>query len=147
MRIWSIHPRYLDTKGLVALWREGLLALHVLKGQTKGYTKHPQLLRFKNQPFPIEAISAYLHVVADEAEVRGFSFKREKLVLISAVVRPLTVTSGQLVYETEHLKKKLQIRDSKRYLEYKPVTQFTAHPLFKVIPGEIEVWEKIAAHQ
>ena len=36
MRLWSLHPRYLDAKGLVALWREGLLAQAVLKGQTKG---------------------------------------------------------------------------------------------------------------
>jgi len=30
MRLWSLHPRYLDAKGLVALWREGLLAQKVL---------------------------------------------------------------------------------------------------------------------
>lgn len=37
MRLWSIHPRYLDTKGLVALWRETLLlAQAVLFGNTKG---------------------------------------------------------------------------------------------------------------
>jgi hypothetical protein len=47
MRIWSIHPKYLDIKGLVALWREALLAKHVLEGRTKGYRNHPQLDRFK----------------------------------------------------------------------------------------------------
>jgi hypothetical protein len=26
MRIWTVHPRYLDPKGLVAAWREALLA-------------------------------------------------------------------------------------------------------------------------
>ncbi|WP_368086417.1 pyrimidine dimer DNA glycosylase/endonuclease V [Nitrosomonas sp. Nm34] len=26
MRLWSIHPKYLDAKGLLALWREGLQA-------------------------------------------------------------------------------------------------------------------------
>lgn len=48
MRIWSLHPKYLDTKGLVALWRETLLAQHVLSGKTKRYKNHPQLARFKN---------------------------------------------------------------------------------------------------
>jgi hypothetical protein len=31
MRIWSLHPKYLDSKGLVALWRESLLAKNVLR--------------------------------------------------------------------------------------------------------------------
>jgi hypothetical protein len=41
MRLWSIHPEYLDAKGLVALWREALLAQNVLQCNTKGYKKHP----------------------------------------------------------------------------------------------------------
>jgi hypothetical protein len=32
MRLWSLHPRYLDAKGLQAVWREGLLAKKVLQG-------------------------------------------------------------------------------------------------------------------
>ena len=46
MRLWSLHPKYLDIKGLVACWREGLLARKVLLDQTKGYKNHPQLIRF-----------------------------------------------------------------------------------------------------
>ncbi|HKX52383.1 MAG TPA: pyrimidine dimer DNA glycosylase/endonuclease V [Nitrosospira sp.] len=38
MRLWTLHPRYLDTKGLVAAWREALLAQKVLSGLTSGYT-------------------------------------------------------------------------------------------------------------
>lgn len=37
MRLWVSHPKYLDCKGLVALWRESLLARKVLKGKTKGW--------------------------------------------------------------------------------------------------------------
>jgi hypothetical protein len=48
MRIWSLHPKYLDAKGLVALWRESLLAKQALESKTKGYKNHPQLNRFKN---------------------------------------------------------------------------------------------------
>jgi len=43
MRIWSLHPKYLDSKGMVALWREALLAKQVLLNKTKGYKNHPQL--------------------------------------------------------------------------------------------------------
>jgi hypothetical protein len=43
MRLWSVHPKYLDARGLVALWREGLLAQAVLRGRTSGYVRHPQL--------------------------------------------------------------------------------------------------------
>ncbi|MEN6399799.1 MAG: pyrimidine dimer DNA glycosylase/endonuclease V, partial [Rectinema sp.] len=29
MRLWTLHPQYLDQKGLTAAWREGLLAKKV----------------------------------------------------------------------------------------------------------------------
>ena len=142
MRLWSIHPSHLDTKGLVAVWREGLLALHVLKGQTKGYKNHPQLLRFKNHPRPIKALSAYLHAIADEAESRNYTFKRDKLEPFS-LVEPILVTFGQVQYETKHLKEKLKTRDSQRYANYRIVTELTVHPLFAKITGDVEKWEKV----
>ncbi len=49
MRLWSLHPKYLDRQGLLAVWREGLLAQKVLQGKTKGYKNHPQLKRFQQQ--------------------------------------------------------------------------------------------------
>lgn len=141
MRLWTIHPTYLDSKGLVALWREGLLALHVLRGHTKGYTQHPQLLRFKNHPQPLLAMTAYLHAVADEAEARSFSFSREKLDAF-VVAEPIVVTAGQLRFETEHLKKKLSVRDQQKFLKYESFAEFDPHPLFTIVPGEVEPWEK-----
>jgi hypothetical protein len=36
MRLWTLHPKYLDARGLVALWREALLAQKVLRGATRG---------------------------------------------------------------------------------------------------------------
>ena len=80
MRIWSVHPKYLDSKGLVALWRETLLAKHVLEGKTKGYKNHPQLHRFKASEKPIECINLYLSIVFEEAENRGFHFDKNKFV-------------------------------------------------------------------
>jgi len=72
MRLWSLHPRYLDTQGLVALWREALLARAVLRGETKGYRNHPQLDRFRSHAASVSAINTYLARVYDEAVARGY---------------------------------------------------------------------------
>ena len=142
MRLWSIHPSYLDAKGLVALWREGLLARKVLMGQTKGYTNHPQLTRFKASKNPLDAINYYLEVVVHEADTRGYQFDSSKIIL---GIKPfhIPVTVGQLIHEISHLRNKLEKRDPDRIvkLSEKPVKQ---HPLFKIIPGEIEEWEKVS---
>jgi hypothetical protein len=142
MRIWSLHPKQLDAKGLVALWRETLLAKHVLEGKTKGYKNHPQLERFKQSLHPLNAINQYLMVVFDEATHRGYEFNREKINW-KAKACQLTVTDGQVQYETKHLQKKLKERDVKKYIENKKQEQFEVHPIFKVIKGEIESWEVI----
>ena len=76
MRIWSLHPKYLDAKGVVALWRETLLAKNVLE-------------------------------------------------------------------EMNHLLMKLKKRDPERFQSLCTETHFEPHPLFHVIPGEIEDWEII----
>ena len=78
MLLWSIHPEYLDTQGLVALWREGLLAQKVLREKTKGFKHHPQLDRFKRHPSPLCAIATYLEYVRKEALKRGYHFDRKK---------------------------------------------------------------------
>src|SRR4051812_40823909 len=104
MRLWSLHPQYLDAKGLVALWREGLLAQAVLVGQTRGYRNHPQLERFRNGPV---AIAAYLHHVVDEADARGYKFDRSKLPRRKSAL-PIGVTDGQLRFEWRHLLTKLR---------------------------------------
>ena len=58
MRLWSLHPALLDRAGIVACWRESLLAQAVLAGRTRGYTRHPQLARFRAHPEPTVAIAA-----------------------------------------------------------------------------------------
>ncbi len=141
MRIWSLHPEYLDTKGLVALWRETLLAKHVLEGKTKGYRMHPQLLRFKQSGQSLDAINFYLQIVFEEALKRGYCFRKEKFEEIGNRPR-ITVTTGQMAYEAAHLLKKLEIRDWQKYRSVLSVTGFKAHPLFTIIDGEIESWEK-----
>jgi hypothetical protein len=140
MRIWSIHPKYLDVKGLVALWRETILAKNVLEGKTNGYKNHPQLIRFKNSANPLQGINQYLAAVYKESQIRGFHFNKDKLKIYNEPVT-LTVTRKQIEYETQHLLKKLKTRDMERYQRLLNETNIEPHPIFKIIDGEIEVWE------
>lgn len=140
MRLWSLHPKYLDAKGLVALWREGLLAQAVLKGQTRGYTRHPQLQRFQQCPDPIGALSAYLRSVLEEALQRGYRFDESKIAP-PLPAKVLEVTRGQLLYEWRHLTQKLQGRDP-AWLERLQAPECPeAHPLFRITEGAPEPWE------
>lgn len=141
MRLWSLHPRYLDPQGLVALWREALLAQAVLRGDTRGYRNHPQLDRFKNLSAPLAAISRYLVAVHVEAEVRGYSFDKSKIKPTRKVVT-LTVTSGQMAYEWAHLLAKLKERNPELYRKWLAIEMPEAHPMFKVLAGEVEPWER-----
>ena len=113
MRLWSLHPRYLDAKGLVALWREALLAQKVLRGETSGYRHHPQLRRFDDASNPVAAIGTYLQYVHDDSLQRGYRFDARKIGEVNRRIK-LQVTSGQTAYEAEHLLKKLRARDRNR---------------------------------
>lgn len=145
MRIWSLHPSLLDAKGLVACWRETLLAQKVLQGLTKGYTNHPQLNRFKASSDPLAYICTYLHGLADEADRRGYSFNRSLLIQApSPQLDPLPVTSGQLDYELAFLQEKVQGRDTAWFTQHlQELTGREPHPLFQEIAGDIEPWEKV----
>lgn len=137
MRLWSIHPKYLDRKGLLAVWREGLLAKKVLEGKTKGYTRHPQLERFRGKPGLIER---YLLEVWKEAERRGYKFDSGK---IGRPGKSLgSVTEGQLGWEFAWLKKKLRERDPGKLKELAEVMRVEANPVFRVGKGAVESWEK-----
>ncbi len=142
MRLWSIHPKYLDSKGLVALWREGLLAKKVLEGNTKGYIKHPQLVRFKSLEHPILGINNYLYYIFKEAKSRNFNFDLTKLRFEKEENQVILVTFGQIEYEFNHLLIKLKKRDSKKHDLIKVDKNIVLHPMFKMIEGEIEKWEK-----
>lgn len=172
MRIWSLHPSLLDRRALVACWRETLLAQKVLRGLTRGYTSHPQLIRFRAHPQPLEAVAAYLLGLADEADARGYSFNRaligageegadesagkngankngaDKAESPYASVALIPVPLGQLEYELAFLQHKVAGRDSEweprlaERLAARGGLAACAHPLFEVIPGAIEPWEK-----
>ena len=142
MRLWSLHPRYLDATGLVALWREGLLAQKVLAGDTRGYRRHPQLERFRTTPEPLLSVGAYLQEVKAEADRRGYSFDGS-LILTSGRAGILEVTDGQLLHEWRHLMEKLSGRSPSLAAEHSRTDMPMAHPLFVVVRGPVANWERL----
>jgi hypothetical protein len=142
MRLWSLHPSSLDSVGLVALWREGLLAQKVLLGQTKGYRHHPQLRRFSASKHPIAAISTYLWAVSDEARARGYNFDASKIAQRRRAIS-IPVTLGQLEFEYRHLGRKLRLRDRAKF-RMLAATGPVPHPMLLLTPGGIESWEVVS---
>lgn len=143
MRLWTLHPKYLDARGLVALWREGLLAQAVLHGQTTGYVNHPQIARFRCQPSPVAAIAEYLRAVHDESVARGYSFTANKIRRARSAGL-IDATRGQVKFEWQHLMNKLSTRDPQRFARLARTRHPEVHPLFRVVPGGVEHWEKVA---
>ncbi len=142
MRLWTLHPKYLDPAGLVALWREALLAQAVLAGKTKGYIKHPQLERFMHQRDPLSAIASYLKAVAEEAKRRKYCFNRSKIEK-TPFQGKIVETSGQLLYEWLHLKNKLKKRNPCFYSSMLNTEIPEPHPLFRIVEGSIKNWELV----
>lgn len=148
MRLWSVHPKYLDRAGLVACWREALLAQAVLCGETRGYRAHPQLERFREAADPVAAVGAFLSGLHAESLARGYRFDasriREQCTLDGAV----PVTDGQLMLERDHLEAKLAMRDPES-LEKLPTTPtlLEPHPLFRVVSGPSASWERATPRQ
>ncbi|MBK9161723.1 MAG: DNA lyase [Nitrosomonadales bacterium] len=142
MRLWSLHPKHLDAKGLVALWREALLAQKVLRGETRGYRHHPQLQRFRTHPEPLAAIASYLRAVQQEASCRGYRFDADKIGP-ETTRRRIAVTQGQVEYELRHLRSKLAVRDVAALGRLQQCGPAQLHPLFRGVAGEVEPWEVV----
>lgn len=140
MRLWTVHPGFLDPPGLTALWREALLAREVLLGRTRGYRHHPQLERFRAHADPVAAINRYLRDVYDEASRRGYAFGWRKLARRQTAVR-LPETRGQLEHEWRHLLRKLRLRAPALHRKLKTTTP-AAHPLFRLVAGGVRAWER-----
>lgn len=143
MRLWTLHPKYLDSRGLVAVWREALLAQKVLRGATRGYRYHPQLERFRAAADPRAAIATYLAGVLEEAKRRGYTFDGRKIGR-RRLSGKLVATRGQLLYEWRHLKRKLRQRSPEQYRVVRLVKVPAAHAVFRIVPGQVEGWERTA---
>jgi hypothetical protein len=141
MRLWTLRPKYLDQKGLTAVWREGLLAQKVLRGKTRGYRNHPQLDRFRECGKPVAAIGMYLRAVREEAARRGYLFDRTKIQSARCDLR-IPAARGQMEFEWSHLLAKVKARDRAKYRELRMVLRPDPHPLFRIIRGRREGWEK-----
>lgn len=141
MRLWTLHPRYLDMKGLCALWREALLAQAVLRGRTRGYRAHPQLVRFRAQPDPLACIAAYLRIVWEEGRARGVRFDGRRIAHVRSECH-IDETAGQLRYEWRHLLTKLKQRATQEYRRSRAVHNPEPHPLFRIVPGPVREWER-----
>ena len=135
MRLWMIHPKYLDARGLVALWREALLAQAVLRGRTRGYTRHPQLVRFRRSRAPVRCIAAYLAAVQEEGVRRGYAFDAARIARARGRAERLDATRGQLAREWAHLLDKLRRRDPGRFEALKGMRHVVPHPLFRIVRG------------
>ena len=139
MRLWTLHPKYLDSIALVSVWRKALLARKVLRGRTRGYRNHPQLERFRAHPAPLSAINAYLESIHGEAKARGYAFDRRKLGPIRDET-PIAATDGQLAHEWRHLRRKLAERCPER--ARRGTGRLEAHPLFEIVRGPVAPWER-----
>jgi hypothetical protein len=145
MRLWTVHPRYLDAKGLTAAWREALLAQRVLAGATRGYRQHPQLIRFRSHPEPIQAVGAFLAGLEEEARRRGYCFDINRI-LERGTVELIEETEGQLLYEWAHLREKLHRRSPELHRQFRGIIIPEPHPLFRIVPGRIREWERPKSH-
>jgi hypothetical protein len=141
MRLWTVHPKYLDSKGLVAVWREGLLAQKVLLGETRGYRHHPQLERFRAHPNPVRMIASYLSSIHEESRARGYRFDATKIVA-APTENGVEETEGQLLFEWQHLLAKLAARAPSLHQKLQSITTPEAHPLFTIVPGPRQSWER-----
>ncbi|GAA4834768.1 pyrimidine dimer DNA glycosylase/endonuclease V [Garicola koreensis] len=146
MRLWSLHPSLLDRQGLIACWRESLLAQAVLRGSTRGYTRHPQLERFRDHPRPLTAVAAYLEGLYSESRERGYRFDGDRILGGPAdhlaQVDRITVTDGQLRLEWAHLQSKLAARSPHLHDSGPPPTPVPVHPLFDAAAGPPATWER-----
>jgi hypothetical protein len=125
------------------VWREGLLARAVLRGETRGYRHHPQLARFRAHDYPLSAINAYLRAVLAEADRRAYRFSKAKVGRCHGAP-VIQVTEGQLAYEWDHLLRKLARRSPVLYRQWRMEKAPKPHPMFTACAGAVESWERFA---
>jgi Pyrimidine dimer DNA glycosylase len=148
MRLWSFDPSCLDQRGLCGLWREVLVGLRAFeKGPGAPWYNHPQLTRFKQHPNGLGVLAEYAEYVLNEGHKRGYKFNARHLdpyleLYDVNFTGAIQVTEGQFGYEIEHFMRKLAIREPIRYTNYLNEPKFSPHPIFTIVDGDIESWEK-----
>ena len=84
------------------------------------------------------------------ARLRGYSCNRSLFAAERGKsLEPIAVTEGQLAYELIFLAHKVAGRDAdwepiltERLAKFTQAGKPAVHPVFEVVPGEIEAWEK-----
>jgi hypothetical protein len=137
-----VHPQYFDRQALTAGWREALLAQAVIATEGRGYSRHPQLERFRADPAPLEAVGVFLTGIADEADARGYRFDRTRILLPGSALARIELPQGQLDYEWFHLLGKLTTRSPSVAERWSALATPEAHPIFRVVDGGIAAWER-----
>jgi hypothetical protein len=69
VRIWDVHPGYLDRLGLLAEHREAHALLSVIRAGKRGYSRHPETLRWVSH---VPALGARHDQLAAELDLRGY---------------------------------------------------------------------------
>jgi len=144
MRLWTLHPKYLDQKGLVACWREGLLAQAVF-GKSGPYSHHPQLERFAS----VQEISFYLVHIYAEAQKRGYNFNYANIQHPNyQFLLSIEVSLGQVVTEAYRLDQKIKERGGtpRENITLDYPLGLEVHPMFSVnlTDATKASWEKSA---
>lgn len=141
VRLWSVHPRYLDPAGLCGLWREALLAQAVVGGEKKGYRRHPQARRVLEERDPRGAIRSYLRGVWEEGCRRGYRLDPRRIAWWDREAR-MTVPRGQLEYELVLLAVKLEARAPCLAGRLPSLEDVLPHPALDVAEGGLAWWER-----
>lgn len=149
MRIWSFHPKYLDKQGLSRAINEGIAGNKALRKTGEGYPpsweKHSQLERFKTTAIP----GIYSQLYLDRLfmiKYNSWMLETNQEPFFDDIENPypkLKVTIGQLKYEWQRYLKKISKRSPKLYEELKSIELPEPHPLFNIIDGDVESWEKV----
>ena len=150
MRIWTLHPRFLDRQGLLGQWREALQAKNALLDphHSSNVCHERQLRRFKAAKIQaLSCMGVYLHAVADEMILRGYKPNVSLIPYYVGTPSLIPVTQGQVNFEIAHLMAKLTERDPSRLLPLSKIRVLMSNqlnPIFKEVGGDIESWEKIS---
>jgi hypothetical protein len=102
------------------------------------------LARFRKAAEPLPALRSYLMEIRAEAARRGYAFDGRKIRGPRRAGR-ITVKRGQLEYEWRRLRAKLKARDPRKYRGLRKVKRPSPHPLFRIVAGGVEDWERVPA--
>lgn len=90
----------------------------------------------------MSAIGFYLYHVYAEAASRGYNFAVDKILVVPTEITPIEISEGQIRFEFELLRSRLRTRDPERCERLSGTAEIEPHPIFIVVSGNIEPWEK-----